>query len=210
MMLAAEVYDVSPRTSAVTILREHGVDPWVVDFGAPEQEEGGLERTLTDHVLAVSEAVDRVRAAHRARGASRRATRRGDVLLPDRRVPAGRRAQLGDHVRKPRRHAAGDAVRAARAARGRRRRRCSRTACSAAGRSPRGPAGPASGCLTRSSRCAAGSSSSCSCTTARRCFRVKASAASSRPTAGWPGRVRRWPTSSGSSSPTTGCSRAGS
>jgi putative long chain acyl-CoA synthase len=63
MMLAAEIYDVSPRTSAVTTLREHGVDPWVVDFGAPEKEEGGLERTLTDHVLAVSDAVDRVRAA---------------------------------------------------------------------------------------------------------------------------------------------------
>ena len=63
MMLAAEVYDVSPATSAVTILREHGVDPWVVDFGAPEHEEGGLERTLTDHVLAVSDAVDRVRNA---------------------------------------------------------------------------------------------------------------------------------------------------
>ncbi len=63
MMLAAEVYDVSPATSAVTILREHGVDPWVVDFGAPEHEEGGLERTLTDHVLAVSDAVDKVGAA---------------------------------------------------------------------------------------------------------------------------------------------------
>ncbi len=63
MMLAAEVYDVSPGTSAVTLLREHGVDPWVVDFGAPEKEEGGLERTLTDHVLAVSDAVDRVHAA---------------------------------------------------------------------------------------------------------------------------------------------------
>jgi putative long chain acyl-CoA synthase len=63
MMLAAEVYDVSPATSAVTILRDHGADPWVVDFGAPEREEGGLERTLTDHVLAVSDAVDRVRRA---------------------------------------------------------------------------------------------------------------------------------------------------
>jgi putative long chain acyl-CoA synthase len=61
MMLAAEVYDVSVQTSAVTILRAHGVDPWVVDFGAPEREEGGLERNLTDHVLAVSDAVDRVR-----------------------------------------------------------------------------------------------------------------------------------------------------
>jgi putative long chain acyl-CoA synthase len=60
MMLAAEVYDVSPATSAVTILRDHGADPWVVDFGAPERERGGLERTLADHVLAVSDAVDRV------------------------------------------------------------------------------------------------------------------------------------------------------
>ncbi len=61
MMLAAEVYDVSPATSAVTILHEHGADPWVVDFGSPEREEGGLERTLADHVLAVSDAVDQVR-----------------------------------------------------------------------------------------------------------------------------------------------------
>ncbi len=63
MMLAADVYDVAPNTSGVTVLREHGVDPWVVDFGAPELEQGGLERTLTDHVLAVSDAVDRVREA---------------------------------------------------------------------------------------------------------------------------------------------------
>jgi putative long chain acyl-CoA synthase len=62
MMLAAEVYDVSPSTSAVSLLRQNGADPWVVDFGAPEREEGGLERTLADHVLAVSDAVDRVRA----------------------------------------------------------------------------------------------------------------------------------------------------
>ncbi len=57
MMLAAEIYDVSPASSAVTILHEHGVEPWVIDFGAPEKEEGGLERSLTDHVLAVSEAI---------------------------------------------------------------------------------------------------------------------------------------------------------
>ncbi len=63
MMLAAEIYDVSPATSAVTLLHENGIDPWVVDFGAPEREEGGLERTLADHVLAVSDAVDRVREA---------------------------------------------------------------------------------------------------------------------------------------------------
>jgi putative long chain acyl-CoA synthase len=61
MMLSAEVYDVSPRTSAVTVLRDHGADPWVVDFGVPEREEGGLKRTLADHVLAVSDAIGRVR-----------------------------------------------------------------------------------------------------------------------------------------------------
>ncbi len=61
LMLAAEIYDVSPASSAVSILHEHGIDPWVIDFGAPEREQGGLERTLGDHVLAVSEAVDRVR-----------------------------------------------------------------------------------------------------------------------------------------------------
>lgn len=61
MMLAHDVYDVSPATSAVRILHEQGMDPWVVDFGAPEREEGGLERTLADHVLAVSAAVDSAR-----------------------------------------------------------------------------------------------------------------------------------------------------
>ena len=63
LMLTAEVYDVSPEASAVRILAGSGIDPWVVDFGAPEREEGGLSRTLTDHVVAVSEAVDRAREA---------------------------------------------------------------------------------------------------------------------------------------------------
>ncbi|MCB8971077.1 MAG: alpha/beta fold hydrolase [Thermoleophilales bacterium] len=62
MMLDADIYDVAPSTSAVSILHERGVDPWVVDFGAPEREEGGLERSLNDHVLAIDEAIDRVRA----------------------------------------------------------------------------------------------------------------------------------------------------
>jgi putative long chain acyl-CoA synthase len=61
MMLAADVYDVSPSASGVETLHRRGVDPFVVDFGAPEREPGGLERDLTDHVLAVSDAVDRVR-----------------------------------------------------------------------------------------------------------------------------------------------------
>jgi putative long chain acyl-CoA synthase len=63
LMLAADVYDVSPASSAVSVLHDNGADPWVVDFGAPEREEGGLERNLADHVVAVSDAVDRVREA---------------------------------------------------------------------------------------------------------------------------------------------------
>jgi putative long chain acyl-CoA synthase len=63
LMLAADVYDVSPASSAVAVLHEAGVDPWVVDFGAPEREEGGLERTLADHVVAVSDAIEQVREA---------------------------------------------------------------------------------------------------------------------------------------------------
>ncbi|MBJ8346280.1 alpha/beta fold hydrolase [Antrihabitans sp. YC2-6] len=58
LMLTADVYDVSPQTSAVRTLHELGVDAWLVDFGSPEHEPGGLERNLTDHVLAVNEAVD--------------------------------------------------------------------------------------------------------------------------------------------------------
>ncbi len=61
MMLSADVYDVSPSSSGVSVLHQHGVDPWVVDFGAPEREEGGLERDLADHVIAVADALERVR-----------------------------------------------------------------------------------------------------------------------------------------------------
>lgn len=61
LMLTTEVWDVSPRGSAVATLHEAGLDPWVVDFGHPDRDPGGLDRDLTDHVLAVSDAIDRVR-----------------------------------------------------------------------------------------------------------------------------------------------------
>ena len=60
-MFVADVYDVASSSSAVSVLHEHGIDPWVVDFGAPEREDGWPQRNLADHVVAVSEAVDRVR-----------------------------------------------------------------------------------------------------------------------------------------------------
>jgi putative long chain acyl-CoA synthase len=63
LMIASEVYDISPDVSAVAYLTGHGVDVWLADFGAPEREEGGMDRTLDDHVRAVSDAIDRVREA---------------------------------------------------------------------------------------------------------------------------------------------------
>src|SRR6476659_6146520 len=65
LMVASEVYDISPDVSAVAALARAGVDVWIVDFGAPERLEGGMSRTLDDHVRAVSQAIDHVR---RARG----------------------------------------------------------------------------------------------------------------------------------------------
>ncbi|MDT4971566.1 MAG: putative long chain acyl-CoA synthase, partial [Pseudonocardiales bacterium] len=60
LMMATEVWDVSPGSSGVASLHAEGLDTWVVDFGDPGHEPGGLQRTLTDHVLAVSDAVDDV------------------------------------------------------------------------------------------------------------------------------------------------------
>jgi putative long chain acyl-CoA synthase len=63
LMVMADVYDISPDVSAVAFLQRAGVDVWLVDFGAPEREEGGMDRTLDDHVRAVSDAISRVRQA---------------------------------------------------------------------------------------------------------------------------------------------------
>lgn len=60
LMVTSEVYDVAPDVSAVVSLTAAGLDVWLVDFGAPERVDGGLERTLDDHVLAVDDAITRV------------------------------------------------------------------------------------------------------------------------------------------------------
>lgn len=62
LMVTSEVYDISPDLSAVQQLLTAGVDVWVCDFGAPEREEGGMTRTLDDHVVAVSRSIDTVRS----------------------------------------------------------------------------------------------------------------------------------------------------
>ena len=61
LMVTAEIYDVAPDISGVTALTQLGLDVWVIDFGSPEQEEGGMKRTLDDHIKAVSDAIDWVR-----------------------------------------------------------------------------------------------------------------------------------------------------
>lgn len=63
LMLTAEVYDVAPEISAVATLAAQGIRPFVVDFGAPERERGGMARTLDDHVRAVALAVEQVRGS---------------------------------------------------------------------------------------------------------------------------------------------------
>lgn len=60
LMVTAEVYDLAPDLSAVGSLCAAGLDVWLVDFGAPERVEGGLRRTLDDHVLAVDDAIAKV------------------------------------------------------------------------------------------------------------------------------------------------------
>lgn len=60
LMVASEVYDISPELSSVQRLIDAGLDVWLTDFGAPEREEGGMERTLDDHVRGVSESIDEI------------------------------------------------------------------------------------------------------------------------------------------------------
>ncbi|HEY1960715.1 MAG TPA: AMP-binding protein [Polyangiaceae bacterium] len=61
LMVTADVYDIAPDVSAASLLASRGIAPFVVDFGAPEREEGGMRRTLDDHVRAVSACIDAIR-----------------------------------------------------------------------------------------------------------------------------------------------------
>jgi putative long chain acyl-CoA synthase len=61
MMMSANMWDVTRDDGAVGILHKAGVDPWVIDFGSPDKVEGGMQRNLADHVVALSEAIDTVK-----------------------------------------------------------------------------------------------------------------------------------------------------
>lgn len=58
MMMSANMWDVTRADGAVGILHAAGLDPWVIDFGSPDKVEGGMQRNLADHIVALSEAVD--------------------------------------------------------------------------------------------------------------------------------------------------------
>ncbi|RBO89622.1 putative long chain acyl-CoA synthase [Nocardia puris] len=60
LMVNADIWDVNADGGAVGILHAGGIDCWVVDFGSPASEEGGWQRDLADHVLAVNSALDTV------------------------------------------------------------------------------------------------------------------------------------------------------
>lgn len=61
MMMSANMFDVTREDGAAGILHAAGLDPWVIDFGEPDKVEGGMRRTLTDHIVALSDAVDTVK-----------------------------------------------------------------------------------------------------------------------------------------------------
>jgi len=58
MMMSANMWDVTRQDGAVGILHAAGLDPWVIDFGSPDQVEGGMRRNLADHIVALSEALE--------------------------------------------------------------------------------------------------------------------------------------------------------
>ncbi|MEI7913954.1 MAG: acyl-CoA synthetase [Mycobacteriaceae bacterium] len=60
MMMSANMWDVTREDGAVGILHAAGLDPWVIDYGSPDKVEGGMDRTLTDHIVALSTAIDTV------------------------------------------------------------------------------------------------------------------------------------------------------
>lgn len=60
MMMSANMWDVTREDGAVGILHAAGVDPWVIDFGSPDEVEGGMRRNLADHIVGLSQAIDTV------------------------------------------------------------------------------------------------------------------------------------------------------
>ncbi|CAN5599857.1 acyl-CoA synthetase [soil metagenome] len=61
MMMSANMFDVTRDDGAAGILHFAGLDPWVIDFGEPDKVEGGMRRTLADHIVALNSAIDTIK-----------------------------------------------------------------------------------------------------------------------------------------------------
>jgi len=65
LMMSSDVFDVSKKISAVDYLTNQGFSVWLVDFGEPAEQEGGLHRDMSDHVVALNDAIEFVYAQQR-------------------------------------------------------------------------------------------------------------------------------------------------
>jgi putative long chain acyl-CoA synthase len=61
LMVSAELYDLSPDSSAVQFLTRQGIDTWLCDFGRPERAGLGLSRTQDDYVRALDDCIEVIR-----------------------------------------------------------------------------------------------------------------------------------------------------
>src|SRR5688572_23609886 len=61
LMINADIYDIEPESSVVAYLTREGIDTFLCDFGVPEEQAGGLERTQDDHVRAINECIEILR-----------------------------------------------------------------------------------------------------------------------------------------------------
>ena len=181
----------------------------MVDFGAPEREEGGLERTLTDHVLAVSDAIERVREETGRDVHLGGYSQGGMFCYQAAAYLRGEGIDTRDRLRQPGRHSRGAAARDPRGGR-----RGRRPACSP--RSSGARAVPAWMSRTGFRLLDPAKSLRQRLDFLRQLHDREALLPRERQRrflrgrAGSPGPARRWPTSCASSSPTTGCSRAAS
>ncbi len=104
MMMSADMWDVTRDDGAVGILHAAGIDPWVIDFGSPDQVEGGMQRNLADHVVALSEAIDTVKKVTERDVHLAGYSQGGMFCLPDRGLPAVEGSGEHHRLRLTRRH----------------------------------------------------------------------------------------------------------
>ena len=87
MMMSADMWDVTRHDGAVGILHQAGIDPWVIDFGSPDQVEGGMQRQPGRPRRRAERGHRHRQDGHRPRRPPGRVLAGRHVRLPDRGVP---------------------------------------------------------------------------------------------------------------------------